>query len=85
MGKTETIKKRRVDIYLITERQKERWKEYAKSKNIPLSRFIRETCKDRINGNLMKLKHIEKREKLLKKRDELSEEFNRLKIKSLKL
>jgi hypothetical protein len=83
MGKTETIKKRRVDIYLITEKQKERWKEYAKSKNMPLSRFIRETCNDRISGNLQK--RIEKRMKLIREREELEEEYNRLKIKNLKL
>lgn len=83
MGKTETIKKRRVDIYLSSEDQKERWKEYARSNNIPLSRFIRETCEYWINGNLMK--RIEERMKLIRKREELEEEFNRLKAKDLKL
>lgn len=40
MGKTETIKKRRVDVYLPSELQKERWNKYARKMRTPLSKLI---------------------------------------------
>ena len=40
MGKTETIKKRRVDVYLPSELQKERWNQYARKMKTPLSKLI---------------------------------------------
>ena len=40
MGKTDTIKERRVDVYLDTLERKERWKEVAAEEGESLSKFI---------------------------------------------
>jgi uncharacterized coiled-coil protein SlyX len=40
MGKTETIKDRRVDVYLDTLDRKERWKELAEEQDDSLSQFV---------------------------------------------
>lgn len=77
MGKTETSNKRRVDVYLRSEGQKERWKKYAKSKKVTLSKFIIETVEARIMGNLMK--QLEAKETLSKEIDALKEENRWLK------
>ena len=80
MGKTETIKKRKVEVYLVTEGQKERWKKYAKGKNTSLSKLIIETFEARIKGNLMK--QLEAKETLTKELGTLQEENRVLKIQN---
>lgn len=40
MGKTDTIKERRVDVYLDTLERKERWQEIAEEEDESLSKFV---------------------------------------------
>lgn len=80
MGKTETTKKRKVEVYLHSFGQKERWKKYAKGKNTSLSKFIIETVEARIMGNLMK--QLEAKETLSKEISALEEENRVLKIQN---
>lgn len=40
MGKTDSIKKRRVDVYLDTLNRKERWQEFAEAEGESLSSFV---------------------------------------------
>jgi len=53
MGTTETIKQRRVDVYLKNMEQKERWTAYATSQNSSLSKVIINTMESLIVGDLM--------------------------------
>jgi hypothetical protein len=80
MGKTETIKKRKVEVYLVTEGQKERWQKYAKDKNTSLSKFIIETVEARVKGNLMK--QLKVKETLTNENNDLREENRVLKIQN---
>lgn len=40
MGKTESIKERRVEVYLHTLERKERWTEFADEANESLSKYV---------------------------------------------
>ena len=80
MGKTETSKKRRVDVYLRSEGQKERWNKYAKQKKTPLSKLIIDTMEARITGNLME--QLEAKETLSKDLHEAREDIDRLNVQN---
>ncbi|MCK5773847.1 MAG: hypothetical protein KAH57_08675 [Thermoplasmata archaeon] len=82
MGKTETIKKRRVDVYLRSEEQKGRWNKYAKGQKMSLSKLIIDTVEARIGGDLMnqiKIKETltDKIKKLMDENDSLKVQYNR--------
>jgi hypothetical protein len=77
MGKTETIKKRRVDVYLRSEEQKEHWNRFANGKKTSLSKVIKSTMESFIDGGLME--QLDAKENLTKKNQALSEEIEQLK------
>ncbi len=46
MGKTETIKKRTIYVYLPSMEQKDRWAEYARAHGVSISKFVVEHVED---------------------------------------
>jgi hypothetical protein len=83
MGKTETSKKRKVDVYLISIGQKERWKRYAKSRGMSLSKMVQETVEGRMMGTLVPRGRCN--QDLRKEHVELTEEYKRLKQQNIRL
>jgi len=77
MGKTETIKKRRVDVYLRSEEQKEHWNRFANGKKTSLSKVIKSTMESFIDGGLME--QLDAKENLTKENEALIEEIEQLK------
>jgi len=72
MGKTETIRKRRVDVYLRSEQQKERWIKYAEKQKTSLSKVIINTMESLLSGGL--LDQLNVKERLNDKNQELLKE-----------
>jgi len=79
--KTETIKKRRVDVYLRSLEQKEAWNRYANEKGLPLSKLIFSVMENHMHP-LEKARDdpytIQKVLKLTDQNQELSKEVERL-------
>jgi len=83
MKKTETIKKRRVDVYLKTENQKRRWNAFAHSKKTSLSKLMILAMEGMINDSMPNrqeelIRTQEENEKMRKELDELRQRSNRL-------
>jgi hypothetical protein len=76
MGKTETIKQRRVDVYLRTAEQKDRWNRYAESQKTSLSKVIIATMESLIGGGLMD--QLDAKETLTKRNQGLVEELGQV-------
>ncbi len=77
MGKTETINKRRVDVYLNSEKQKERWNQFAKKQKTSLSKLVIQTMESLIGGSL--LDQLDAKETLSKRIEEMDKEIEQLK------
>jgi len=76
MGKNQTIKKRRVDVYLRSEDQKDRWNKFADGRKTSLSKLIIETMESMIGGGLMD--QLEAKETLTKKIQQLKDEYEKM-------
>ncbi len=83
MGKTETIKKRRVDVYLRSEPQKVRWNKYAKGQKMSLSKLVIDTVEARISGDLQN--QLEIKETLTKQIKDLMNENETYKTQNKRL
>jgi len=51
MGKTETIKRRAIYVYLPSEKMAERWKELAKKQGVSISKFVAEHVENSLRQN----------------------------------
>ncbi len=74
-SKTDTIKQRRVDVYLPSLEMKERWKEVADDRGQSLSKFVIEQIEDSLNKED---EDYETRQELLEENRELEEKVKEL-------
>lgn len=74
-SKTETIKQRRVDVYLPSIDMKEKWSEIADERSLSLSKFVIETVEETINNND---EDFESRQELLQENRDLKEKVKEL-------
>lgn len=83
MGKTETIKKRRVDVYLRSEDQKLRWTHYAKKHRTSLSKLVMDAVESVIGGGLME--NMDAKERMSKQIEDLQNERGTLETQNHRL
>lgn len=80
MSKTDTIRKRRVDVYLDSIEKKKEWKEAAEEEGVSLSKFVQHCVESAMNRKRSDLAEANSPKKGI---DELREEISELK-KNLK-
>ncbi len=84
-GKTATIKKRRVEIYLPTVQTLERWKKLASDQHLPLSKFVFEHVEESLKNYTQTHNQIVllERIKTLEQENKQLHQENRMKTKAI--